>query len=163
MSVVVYNFISGSSTRDQTEHQTFISFTARILEAINPTASVCILALLLVKRLSDTTQLIGAKGFELRILLTALIISDSVLNDNAFDNTSWTALSGISGKELSLLKFDFLDRIGYRTYCSRERFQGWIFDLEYYLRHSVFPCSYRFQKVVDGVQGVLSSRVRLLR
>ncbi|KAL8843295.1 MAG: hypothetical protein Q9170_000153 [Blastenia crenularia] len=122
-----------------------------ILRSVNPKAAVApafrkyVLQVLSSTRLPSSTILLGlhylatrmnmlssgghypsGKGQVYRLLITALLLGSKFLDDNTFQNRSWSEVSNISVSKLNVLEIEWLVAIGWNLHVDPEDSQGFI-------------------------------------
>lgn len=122
-----------------TIHSVFYTFSLKMMSstAANISPSVVITALLLIQRLKEGLSRLSRQQqhhrpsdqSEFRIWLTALLLADSLLNDNAFTAASWAQVSGFPLPEVVTMKREFMESLGYDLYVSEAQYGVWLKDL----------------------------------
>ncbi|KAI8905537.1 hypothetical protein EDD86DRAFT_211707 [Gorgonomyces haynaldii] len=112
----------------------FANYMNRIL-VCTPTNlydNVLLTALYYVYRLSQVTRDNKQPKSEYRVLVTALMLADSYLNDNAYSVKSWAQVSSFSPKELIAMRREFLNSLGYGLHLSRVEYSRWLDRLRHF-------------------------------
>ena len=138
MTTMVFRIWRGSLPENASLIKDFHSFVIKIISSTAPnvTPSVLLTALYFVRRLRIATRRMGIPSgnrCEFRIWLTALMLADAYLNDNAFTASSWAKVSGFSSYECATMRREFLISIRYDLHVTESQYSRWLFSLEKYL------------------------------
>ena len=122
----------------------FNQFVKKIIRSTAPnvTANVVIMALYYVFKLRSATRHLPmqfGQRCEFRIWLTALMVSDSYLNDNSYTCKSWAQVSGFTAKECATMKREFLQAVHFSLASTKADFLNWLRILRKYSIRSEIP------------------------
>jgi hypothetical protein len=104
----------------------FRKFVSQILTSTRLPSTTILLGMnYLAKRINMIKQQQGSfkatEGQVWRLLTVALLLGSKFLDDNTFQNRSWSEVSGISVAELNTLEYEWLSAIGWRLYVNLEK------------------------------------------
>ena len=111
----------------------FISFVNQVLTLTDVSISSVILSLKYIQMLGTKISLLGSRGSEYRIWLTALMLADIFLNDNAFTTKSWAEASGIPATDIAIQKREFLFGLNFKLKIQDDEYCLWLSILESFL------------------------------
>ncbi|KAJ3377337.1 hypothetical protein HDU92_008429 [Lobulomyces angularis] len=129
IAVIVYYFLTNGSKLSiqlATKNLQFKNFIQKILNETNVSETTILLSL----KLAEKVPFSGSNGSEYRIFLTALMLADVYLNDNAYSIHSWAEVSGISNKECIQMRKEFLNGIQFHLAISEHEYLQWTIFLE---------------------------------
>ena len=93
-----------------------------------------ILAIIYVDRLVARGMMVNSRSVH-RILLTCLLIAIKFLDDDLFDNQSFSKFGGISNSELNSLEVELLDFLEYDIVVEQRHFEEYSRKMETLLRN----------------------------
>ena len=137
--------------------QEFRKFTSQVLTSTRLPSSTILLALLyLSKRLASLSKL-GKRGVDVHgmysLLIVALVLGSKFLDDNTFQNRSWSEVSNIPVQEINRLEFCWLADIKWDLHIDQDDPDG----LRAWLEHWTY-----FQtRKLDSVLASSLKRTRL--
>lgn len=113
-------------TPESTVTSPFRKFVSQILTSTRLPSTTILLGMnYLAKRINMIKQTQGSfkatEGQVWRLLTVSLLLGSKFLDDNTFQNRSWSEVSGISVAELNSLEYEWLSAIGWRLYVNLEK------------------------------------------
>jgi len=111
------------------QSQEFINFKQFIYTVVNRTSmpfNAITLAMLYLQRLKKYHPQCrsAAVGSSARLLLAAVVISNKYLQDDCYDNKTWSNVSGFAVAEVNKMEQELLHFCSYNMHVQREEFQG---------------------------------------
>ena len=120
-------------TPDSSVTSAFRKFVSQILTSTRLPSTTILLGMnYLAKRINSMkTQgpYKASEGQVWRYLTVSLLLGSKFLDDNTFQNRSWSEVSGISVSELNSLEFDWVQAMGWRLYVNLDMskdYQAWL-------------------------------------
>lgn len=111
----------------------FHKFVSQILTSTRLPSTTILLGMnYLAKRVNamkDQGPFRTSEGQVWRYLTVSLLLGSKFLDDNTFQNRSWSEVSGIAVSELNALEFDWVQAMSWRLYVNLERssdYQAWL-------------------------------------
>ncbi|KAJ3204558.1 hypothetical protein HK099_001091, partial [Clydaea vesicula] len=120
----------------QQEQLKIKTFYLTILKSFPTRISVhaTLIALLYIKRLTDSMQIKLHPDSVLSVIVVAFILADINVNDSEIPTHIWSQVSGLSKVEIVLMKREFLNSIGYQLHVSAEQYAYWIKCIASYMK-----------------------------
>ncbi|PHH74937.1 hypothetical protein CDD80_2748 [Ophiocordyceps camponoti-rufipedis] len=120
-------------TPEATATQSFRKFVSQILTSTRLPSTTILLGMnYLAKRINSLRELgpyHATEGQVWRHLTIALLLGSKFLDDNTFQNRSWSEVSGIAVSELNALEYDWVQAISWRLYVNLDLskdYQAWL-------------------------------------
>lgn len=111
----------------------FRKFVAQILTSTRLPSTTILLGMnYLAKRVNAVKEqgpFKASEGQLWRSLTVSLLLGSKFLDDNTFQNRSWSEVSGIAVSELNALEFDWVQAMGWRLYVNLDLskdYQAWL-------------------------------------
>ncbi|KAK2603849.1 cyclin-like protein [Conoideocrella luteorostrata] len=120
-------------TPDGAVTSSFRKFVTQILTSTRLPSTTILLGMnYLAKRINATKgqgSYKSSEGQVWRYLTVSLLLGSKFLDDNTFQNRSWSEVSGIAVSELNSLEFDWVQAMGWRLYVNLDLskdYQAWL-------------------------------------
>lgn len=120
-------------TPDSAVTPAFRKFVSQILTSTRLPSTTILLGMnYLAKRINSMKtqgQYKASEGQVWRYLTVSLLLGSKFLDDNTFQNRSWSEVSGIAVAELNALEFDWVQSMGWRLYVNLDGskdYQAWL-------------------------------------
>jgi hypothetical protein len=120
-------------TPDGTVTSAFRKFVTQVLTSTRLPSTTILLGMnYLAKRINAMKGQVVCKPSEgqvWRYLTVSLLLGSKFLDDNTFQNRSWSEVSGIAVSELNSLEFDWVQAMGWRLYVNLDLskdYQAWL-------------------------------------
>lgn len=120
-------------TPDATVTAPFRKFVSQILTSTRLPSTTILLGMnYLAKRINAMKgqgSYKASEGQVWRYLTVSLLLGSKFLDDNTFQNRSWSEVSGIAVSELNALEFDWVQAMGWRLYVNLDLskdYQAWL-------------------------------------
>lgn len=120
-------------TPDANVTSSFRKFVSQILTSTRLPSTTILLGMnYLAKRVNGMKSqgpYKASEGQVWRYLTVSLLLGSKFLDDNTFQNRSWSEVSGISVMELNRLEFDWVQAMGWRLYVNLDLskdYQAWL-------------------------------------
>ncbi|KAG6026475.1 hypothetical protein E4U41_001260 [Claviceps citrina] len=120
-------------TPDETVTSAFRKFVAQILTSTRLPSTTILLGMnYLAKRINALRgqgPFKASEGQVWRYLTISLLLGSKFLDDNTFQNRSWSEVSGIAVSELNLLEFDWVQSMSWKLYVNLDLskdYQAWL-------------------------------------
>ena len=94
--------------------------------------STLILSLIFIDKLCELAELILTDYNLHRVLFTAISLAIKYNEDSYYDNKYYSAIAGVSLKELKLMEYNFLDLTNFNLFVSCEDYQNYCEYLKFY-------------------------------
>ncbi|KAI9018786.1 hypothetical protein CLU79DRAFT_760397 [Phycomyces nitens] len=107
-------------------HSIFVMFCFNLLKATQLSSSCLVLGLRYLARFRPSQT-----SCEAELLTVALMLANKCLDDNAFNNKTWSAISKIPVHKLNTLERDFLVALDYKINPSPREFYTWAIQCQY--------------------------------
>lgn len=131
------DYVSEMATRivmpQASVNATFRKFVAQILTSTRLPSTTILLGMnYLAKRINMMTaagQTNHTEGQIWRLLTVALLLGSKFLDDNTFQNKSWSEVSGIAVQELNTLEYEWLGAINWCLYTNLDKskdYNAWL-------------------------------------
>ena len=154
------------------EPQTIFDFMADIIILTKMEKEVIILSLIYIERLIFNTGLLLTSRNWRRILLTSMIISSKIWDDNSFENTHFSQVfANLGVSEINTLERIFLELINYKIYVKQSEYFKYlmmvkIIALKYnYNGKQIIPVSIKknlkYQEFTEAMQNRMRKKVTL--
>ncbi len=154
------------------EPQTIFDFMADIIILTKMEKEVIILSLIYIERLIFNTGLLLTSRNWRRILLTAMIISSKIWDDNSFENAHFSQVfANLGVSEINTLERIFLELINYKVYVKQSEYFKYlmmvkIIALKYnYNGRQIIPVSIKknikYQEFTEAMQNRMRKKVTL--
>jgi hypothetical protein len=152
---IVYHILTGSKNSIvlASSDTPFTIFVQNVLSQTNSSSSIILLSLFYMRKLSTRVSLKGEPGSEKRIWLTALILSDAFLNDNAFAMNSWSKVSDLQASEIVAMRREFLTGLRFDLVPPHDDYLYWLVSVE---QHGAASYAY-FMPLLTAQSPVLTS------
>ena len=111
------------------EHGKFIQYMTHVLSSTNVTSSALLLSLFYIYRLKSRITKTQSKynvNSHYRVWLTALMLADVYLNDNAFTTKSWSLVGGMKVEDCVVMKKEFLSAITWDLSLDESEWFKWL-------------------------------------
>jgi hypothetical protein len=137
------------------------AYVKRIMNSTtnNVCQTVLYMALLYIMKLSKNMPQKRAKKSEYRIIVTALMLADTFVNDNSYTVASWSQVTNFANAELVGMRREFLETIGYNLSISAEDYSAWVTRIHYMIDPPVFRSSWPGYEALDKRQAVNMSPI----
>ena len=152
--------------------QTIFDFMADIIILTKMEREVIVLSLIYIERLIfNTGMLITSRNWR-RILLTAMIISSRIWDDNSFENSHYSQVfANLGVSEINALERIFLELINYKVYVKQSEYFKYLlmiktiglkynFDGKQIIPISVIK-NMKYQEFTDSLQNRMRKKVTL--
>lgn len=120
-------------TPDESVTSPFRKFVSQILTSTRLPSTTILLGMNYLAKRINTMKGQGpyktSEGQVWRYLTVSLLLGSKFLDDNTFQNRSWSEVSGIAVSELNALEFDWVDAMGWRLYVNLDLskdYQAWL-------------------------------------
>ncbi|EGS21636.1 cyclin-like protein [Thermochaetoides thermophila DSM 1495] len=132
------DYVAEMATRLVTPHTNtvnpaFRKFVCQILTSTRLPSTTILLGMNYLAKRINMMDAVGQKpnneGQIWRMLTIALLLGSKFLDDNTFQNKSWSEVSGISVQELNTLEYEWLGAIGWSLYVHLDEskdYQAWL-------------------------------------
>ncbi|KPM39503.1 hypothetical protein AK830_g7068 [Neonectria ditissima] len=111
----------------------FRKFVSQILTSTRLPSTTILLGMNYLAKRINTMKGQGpykaSEGQVWRYLTVSLLLGSKFLDDNTFQNRSWSEVSGIAVSELNALEFDWVESMGWRLYVNLDLskdYQAWL-------------------------------------
>ena len=94
--------------------------------------STLIISLIFIDKLCELAELILTDYNLHRVLFTAISLAIKYNEDSYYDNKYYSAIAGVSLKELKLMEYNFLDLTNFNLFVSCEDYQNYCEYLKFY-------------------------------
>lgn len=119
----------GTTTKESL--QPFQTFCCELLRSTQIAIPIVMLALLYVQKFKQRFPgLHGGSGSEYRMFVVSLMLSSKYLEDNTFTTQTWSEVSRLPAKDLSIMQREFLMALDHRLHVSETDYNGWITRLQ---------------------------------
>lgn len=134
---VMAEYVSDMSTRlvtpDAPVTSAFRKFVSQILTSTRLPSTTILLGMNYLAKRINTMKTQGpyksSEGQVWRYLTVSLLLGSKFLDDNTFQNRSWSEVSGIPVSELNSLEFDWVQAMSWRLYVNLDLskdYQAWL-------------------------------------
>lgn len=134
---VMAEYVAEMATRVVTPEATvnapFRKFVSQILTSTRLPSTTILLGLNYLAKRINTIKGQGhykaTEGQVWRYLTVSLLLGSKFLDDNTFQNRSWSEVSGIAVSELNALEFEWVESMGWRLYVNLDMskdYQAWL-------------------------------------
>ncbi|KAJ1935047.1 hypothetical protein FBU59_005505 [Linderina macrospora] len=111
--------------------QTFHSFCSELLRSTQIAVPIVVLTLLYVHKFKQRYPvLICGPGSEYRVFVVALMLASKYLEDNTFTTQTWSEVSNLPAKELTIMQREFLVALEHRLHVPENEYNAWITQLQ---------------------------------
>ena len=152
--------------------QTIFDFMADIIILTKMEKEVIILSLIYIERLIFNTGILITSRNWRRILLTSMIISSRIWDDNSFENSHYSQVfANLGVSEINTLERIFLELINYKTYVKQSEYFRYLLmiktiALKYnFDGRQIIPVSViknmKYQEFTDALQNRMRKKVTL--
>ncbi|KFA64462.1 hypothetical protein S40285_01012 [Stachybotrys chlorohalonatus IBT 40285] len=111
----------------------FRKFVAQVLSSTRLPSTTILLGMNYLAKRMNTMKSQGSynvsEGQVWRILTVSLLLGSKFLDDNTFQNRSWSEVSGIAVSELNALEFEWVQAMNWRLYVNLDAskdYQAWL-------------------------------------
>ncbi|KAJ1933815.1 hypothetical protein EC988_008998, partial [Linderina pennispora] len=111
--------------------QTFHTFCSELLRSTQIAVPIVVLTLLYVHKFKQRYPvLICGPGSEYRVFVVALMLASKYLEDNTFTTQTWSEVSNLPAKELTIMQREFLVALEHRLHVPETEYNAWITQLQ---------------------------------
>ncbi|KAJ2512691.1 hypothetical protein GGI11_004653 [Coemansia sp. RSA 2049] len=109
----------------------FQTFCYELLRSTQIAVPIVMLTLLYVHKFKQRFPgLHGGNGSEYRVFVVALMLASKYLEDNTFTTLTWSEVSHLPARELTIMQRDFLIALDHRLHVPEPEFNAWINRLQ---------------------------------
>ncbi|KAI8326233.1 hypothetical protein GQ54DRAFT_315304 [Martensiomyces pterosporus] len=117
------------STRESL--QPFQTFCCELLRSTQIAVPIVMLTLLYVRKFKQRFPGVhGGPGSEYRMFVVALMLASKYLEDNTFTTQTWSDVSHLPAKELTIMQREFLVALDHRLHVPEAEYNAWITQLQ---------------------------------
>ncbi|KAI7834728.1 hypothetical protein BX661DRAFT_139397, partial [Kickxella alabastrina] len=107
--------------------QSFQKFCYELLRSTQVAMPIVMLTLLYVSKFKQRFPgLHGGNGSEYRMFVVALMLASKYLEDNTFTTQTWSEVSHLPAKELTIMQREFLTALDHRLHVPESEYNAWI-------------------------------------
>ncbi|KAJ1656371.1 hypothetical protein GGF38_004590, partial [Coemansia sp. RSA 25] len=111
--------------------QPFQAFCYELLRSTQIAVPIVMLTLLYVNKFKQRFPgLHGGHGSEYRMFVVALMLASKYLEDNTFTTQTWSEVSHLPAKELTIMQREFLVALEHRLHVPDHEYNAWITQLQ---------------------------------
>ncbi|KAJ1810277.1 hypothetical protein LPJ56_000016 [Coemansia sp. RSA 2599] len=111
--------------------QPFQVFCYELLRSTQIAVPIVMLTLLYVNKFKQRFPgLHGGSGSEYRMFVVALMLASKYLEDNTFTTQTWSEVSHLPAKELTIMQREFLMALDHRLHVPETEYNAWITQLQ---------------------------------
>ncbi|KAJ2853065.1 hypothetical protein J3B02_003303 [Coemansia erecta] len=111
--------------------QPFQAFCYELLRSTQIAVPIVMLTLLYVNKFKQRFPgLHGGSGSEYRMFVVALMLASKYLEDNTFTTQTWSEVSHLPAKELTIMQREFLMALDHRLHVPKTEYSAWITQLQ---------------------------------
>jgi hypothetical protein len=120
---------------------TIQAYLERISKYAKCSPNCFIVALIYIDRLIEIRNIVLTSLNVHRILITSILLSTKVFDDEFYKNAYYAKLGGVSTSEMNTLEVEFLSLVNFNLYVSIETFEKYQQELQSFLVGSSMPSS----------------------
>ncbi|KAI9504101.1 hypothetical protein BX070DRAFT_190463, partial [Coemansia spiralis] len=107
--------------------QPFQTFCYELLRSTQIAMPIVMLTLLYVNKFKQRfSGLHGGSGSEYRVFVVALMLASKYLEDNTFTTQTWSEVSHLPAKELTIMQREFLLALDHRLHVPEPEYNAWM-------------------------------------
>ncbi|KAJ1720755.1 hypothetical protein LPJ53_004640 [Coemansia erecta] len=111
--------------------QPFRKFCYELLCATQIATPIVMLALLYMNKFKQRFPgLHGGIGSEYRMVVVALMLASKFLEDNTFTTQTWSEVSNLTAKELTIMQREFLMALEHRLHVPKTEYDAWLVQVQ---------------------------------
>ncbi|KAJ2063866.1 hypothetical protein GGH13_006236 [Coemansia sp. S155-1] len=111
--------------------QSFQAYCYELLRSTQIAVPIVMLTLLYVNKFKQRfPSLHGGHGSEYRMFVVALMLASKYLEDNTFTTQTWSEVSHLPAKELTIMQREFLVALEHRLHVPYHEYNAWIVQLQ---------------------------------
>ncbi|KAK9701201.1 hypothetical protein K7432_011817 [Basidiobolus ranarum] len=124
-----------TSIRTRRRRAEMVEFIQRLLIFTDIPSTVVLVGMNYLYRLRNSSIFAEnpAFGSEYRVLVVALLAASKYVEDQSYNNQSWSEVSGFDIDELNSMEREFLEELDWKLWISPEEYEEWLGGIDHWL------------------------------